>query len=275
MAKKITIPEFKKYKQEGRRFTMCTVYDYITASIVNESEIHCILVGDSIGQIVYGLSDTTPVTLDQIIMATQAVVKGAPDTFIIADLPFGSYNISCEQAIASANRLMKEGGCDCVKLEGGLEMADKIAAIVKSGTPVMGHIGLTPQTAASSGGMRIQGKTPQEANKLFEDIKAIEASGAFACLVECVPSSVGKALNAALEIPMFSGGAGPSGQGFGLNFYDMLGLTRQFNPKFVKRYGDLRTFIVEALNTFVEDVNSGAYPTSEHCYNIKVEGYEE
>ncbi len=273
MAKKMTISDFKRYKQENRRYTMITVYDHITAVIVNESKIESILVGDSIGNIVFGLNSTTPVTLDQMIPAVQAVVKGAPDTFIVGDLPFGSYNISCEQAIESANRLMKEGGCDCVKLEGGIEMADKISAIVKSGTPVMGHIGLTPQTASSFGGMKVQGRTPETANKLIEDIKSIEKAGAFACLVECVPVSVGKAMNEAVEIPIFSGGAGPDGNGYGQNFYDMFGMFKTFSPKFVKKYLDLYEPMLHALNDFHEDVINGVYPSPEQSYNIDVNGF--
>lgn len=273
MAKKITIPEFKLYKQENRRYTMITVYDYVTARLVDESKIESILVGDSLGNIVYGLDSTTPVTLDMMILSIQAVVRGAPNTFIVGDMPFGSYNESCEQAIRSANRLIKEGGCDCVKLEGGIEMADKISAIVKSGTPVMGHIGLTPQTAAASGGMKVQGRTYETAQKLIEDIVAIEQAGAFSCLVECVPVSVGKAMNEAVSIPLFSGGAGPDGSGFGLNFYDMFGFFGRA-PKFVKHYAELRETFIEGLNAFRDDVNNKIYPSPEQCYNMKVEGFE-
>ncbi len=273
MAKKITIPEFKIYKQENRRFTMLTVYDYTTAKIVDESNVEAILVGDSIGNIVYGFDSTTPVTLDMMILATRAVVKGAPNTFIVGDLPFGTYNVSCQQAIESANRMMKEGGCDCVKLEGGIEMADKIEAIVKSGTPVMGHIGLTPQTAASAGGMKVQGKTPETAKKLIEEIKAIEKAGAFCCLVECVPVGVGKAMSEAVEIPMFSGGSGPYGTGHGQNFYDMFGFFGRA-PKFVKHFGEYREQFVKGLNEFRDDVNNKVYPAPEQCYNVVVEGFE-
>ena len=274
MVKKLTIRDFKTMRQENRRFAMITVYDYITASLVNASSCEAILVGDSIGNIVYGLSSTTPVTIDMIIPAAAAVVRAAPDTFIIGDLPFGVYNESCEQAIASANRLMKETGCDCVKLEGGTEMADKIAAIVKSGTPVMGHIGLTPQTASSIGGLKVQGKTLEDANKLIEDIKAVEAAGAFACLIECVPVVVGDKMINSVKIPVFSGGAGPNGNGYGLNFYDMLGMFKSFAPKFVKRYAELYDPILSCLNSFHEEVMSKAYPSEEHSYNIKVEGLE-
>jgi 3-methyl-2-oxobutanoate hydroxymethyltransferase len=272
MAKKMTIADFKRYKQENKRYTMITTYDYTTATMVNESKIETILVGDSLGNCVLGLGSTVPVTLDQMITVIAAVVKGAPDTFIIGDMPFGTYNVSCEQAVATANRIMKESGCDCVKLEGGADMADKIAAIVKSGTPVMGHIGLTPQTAMALGGMKLQGKNLESVQKLIDDVKAVEAAGAFACVVECVPAMVGKALNEAVKIPIFSGGAGPDCTGYGMNFMDMMGMFRDFTPKFVKRYANLREVMVNSLNQFHSDVETHIFPAPENCYNTKVEG---
>ena len=274
MAKrKITLPDFAKVKEENRKFTMITCYDYTIASLVNQTPIDMILVGDSVGNMVYGYNGTVPVTLDQMIYATQGVVKGAPNTFIVGDLPFGTYNQSCEQAIASATRLMKEGGCDCVKLEGGLEMADKIKAIVDAGIPVMGHIGLTPQSQAAMGGLKVQGKSNKQADKLVADIKAIEAAGAFCCVVECVPKVVGEAMCDAVEMPVFAGGPCMKAMGQGQNFYDMMGFQGTFVPKFAKHYAELQQVILDALTAFHQDVLDGKYPTPENCYDIEVAGY--
>lgn len=274
MAKKFTVSDFKRVREEGRRFSMITCYDYTIASLVDKSTVDGILVGDSIGNVVYGYKGTNPVTMDQMVLAIQAVVRGAPNTFILGDLPFGSYNISCEQAVENANRLMKEGGCDCVKLEGGVEVADKIEAIVKSGTPVMGHIGVTPQTAASIGGMRIQGKTIDTAKKLLDDILAIEAAGACACGIECVPNCVGELLDAAVSIPVFSAGAGPKAQGFGFNFFDLNGFFQDFKPKFCRKYADIGVEIIDALNRFHDDIISCAFPGPQDALDIDIPGLD-
>ncbi len=271
--KKISIPDFAVCKEENRKFVMITCYDYTIASLVDQSPVEMILAGDSVGNMVYGYDGTVPVTMDQMVYTIQAVVKGAPHTFIVGDLPFGSYNRSREQAIESATRLMKEGGCDCVKLEGGAEMADKIEAIVRAGIPVMGHIGLTPQTASVMGGMKVQGKSSAAADKLVEDIKAIEKAGAFCCIVECVPECVGEAMCEAVSIPVLSGGPCKKALGQGQNFYDMMGFLGTFVPKFAKHYAELQKTILDALSEFHEDCLSGVYPSSENCYHVEVPGY--
>ncbi len=275
MAKKITVPDFRRYKEEGRHYTQVTVYDYTMAKIVNESKIESILVGDSIGNVIYGYETTTPVTMEQMILAVQAVVAGAPDTFIVGDMPFGSYNVSDEQAIMNATRLIKEGGCDCVKMEGGRDTAPRIAAVVNAGIPVMGHIGLTPQTAAATGGLRVKGKNLEDAKRLYEDIQLLEEAGAFACVVECVPVGVCKRMNEAVKIPVFGGGCGSGATGNGLNFYDMFGIFGEFTPKFAKKYAELRQVFIDGLNAFHEDVITEAYPTRENSYNTVVEGFDE
>lgn len=272
--KKVRITDFAQLKESGRKFTMITCYDYTIAKLVDQSAVEMILVGDSVGNMVYGYNGTVPVTLDQMVYATQAVVRGAPNTFVVGDLPFGSYNVSCEQAITSANRLMKEAGCDCVKLEGGVKMADKIRAIVDSGTPVMGHIGLTPQTVAAMGGMKVQGKSGDAAERLMKDIRAIEKAGAFCCVVECVPRVVGEALCKAVNIPVLSGGPCTSAACHGQNFYDMLGFEGTFVPKFAKHYAELQETIIHALNCFHQDVSDGIYPAPENCYDVEVPGYQ-
>ncbi len=271
--KKITVPEFLEAKENNRRFVMITCYDYTIASLVEKSPIEMILVGDSVGNMVYGYNGTVPVTMEQMVLAVKAVTTGAPTTFVVGDLPFGSYNISCEQAVSNANRLIKEGGCDCVKLEGGAEMADKIAAIVRAGIPVMGHIGLTPQTASAMGGLRVQGKTSAIADKLMEDIKAIEKAGAFCCVVECVPKCVGEAICDAVRIPILSGGPCQKALGQGQNFYDMLGFAGKFVPKFARHYAELQQVILDAMAAFHQDCMDGTYPSEENCYDVEVPGY--
>jgi 3-methyl-2-oxobutanoate hydroxymethyltransferase len=188
-------------------------------------------------------------------------------------MPFGSYNVSCEQAIETANRTMKEGGCDCVKLEGGVNMADKIAAIVKSGIPVLGHIGLTPQSISALGGFKVQGASRDAADKLVKDAVAVADAGAFAICLECMPSVVAKKITETIGIPTMGIGAGPHCSGQELNLYDMCGLFGDFKPKFVKHYAQLRAPIVEALNAFYDETVNGGFPTPEYSYNAKIEGY--
>ncbi|WMJ75967.1 MULTISPECIES: 3-methyl-2-oxobutanoate hydroxymethyltransferase [unclassified Sedimentibacter] len=274
MKKKMTIMDFKKFKEEGRKFSYVTAYDYTTASIVNESNCEIILVGDSLGMIMLGYSGTTPVTMDDMVHHIRPVVKGAPETFIVGDMPFGSYNVSKEQAIMSANRLIKETGCDCVKLEGGVEMADTIAAMVKAGIPVMGHIGLTPQTATSLGGFRVQGGTPESAAKLIEDAKALEKAGCFSMVLECVPKGVAKTLTEAIKIPVLGIGAGPYVDCQVLVTQDLLGMYGDFKPKFVKLFKNIRKEMVEGLNEFHKETLEGTFPSAEYSFNAKVEGYE-
>lgn len=275
MAKaKVKVPDFSTLKQSGRKYTMITCYDYTIASLVDTSDVEMILVRDSLGNMVYGYNGTVPVTLDQMVFAVQGVVRGAPNNFIVGDLPFGTYNVSNEQAIESANRLMKEGGCDCVKLEGGGEMAPRIKAIVDAGIPVMGHIGLTPQTASAMGGMMVQGKSSAAAEKLINDIKAIEAAGAFCCVVECVPECVGEAMCDAVDMPVLSGGPCTKAAIHGQNFYDMVGFLGTFVPKFARHYAELQGVILDALNTFHKDIGEGTYPAPENCYRVQVPGFE-
>ena len=272
--KKMTVLDFQKYKEEGRRFSYTTAYDYTMANIVNESSVEVMLCGDSLGMIVKGTSGTVGVTMDEMIFHTRNVVRGAPDTFIVGDLPFGSYQVSDEQAVENACRLMMESSCDCVKLEGGKEVCSRIRAIVQAGVPVMGHIGLTPQSASSLGGFKCQGVTPEGAQALIEDAKALEAAGVFSIVVECVPVGVGKALQEAVRIPILGAGAGPYVACQWLNFYDMLGIFGEFKPKFCKQYRQLRADIVSALDEFHAETLSGAFPSQEFCYNKVVPGYE-
>lgn len=272
---KMTITDFKKYKEEGKIFTYVTAYDYTTASIVNDSECEVILVGDSLGMIMLGYPGTTAVTVDDMIHHIRPVVKGAPDTFIVGDMPFGSYNVSKEQGIETANRIYKETECDCVKLEGGVEMVETIKGIVTAGIPVMGHIGLTPQTAGSLGGFKVQGTTPESARQLVEDAKKIEEAGAFSLVLECVPKGVAKAITEAIKIPVLGIGAGPYVDCQVLVTQDLLGMYGDFQPKFVKLFGNIRKAMVDGLNQFHKESVSGEFPSDEYSFNKKVEGFQE
>ena len=269
--KKMTILDFKKYKEEGRKFSFVTAYDYTTATIVDESDNEIILVGDSLGMIMLGYDSTVPVTMEDMIHHIKPVVKGAPNTFIIGDMPFGSYNESIEQAIHNATRLTKETNCDCVKLEGGASVVETVRAIVKAGVNVMGHIGLTPQTASSVGGFKVQGGTPESALQLIKDAQALEEAGAFAIVLECVPVGVGKAVSEAVKVPILGIGAGPHVDCQVLVTQDLLGMYGNFKPKFVKLYANIREQMVAGLNKFHEETLSGEFPTPEYSFNKAVE----
>ena len=271
--KKCTTKDFLRYKQEGQKWTWTICYDYTFAGIVDESKTEMILVGDSLGHVITGDGSTIPVTLDIIIHHIRSVVKGAPNTFVVGDMPFGTYNVSNEQAIATANRIMQEGGSDCVKHEGGEKMAPRIRAIVDAGIPVMAHIGLTPQSISQLGGFKVQGKDSSVADQLLADALAVEEAGAFGICLECMPVGVAKKITETVKIPCCGIGAGIYCDGQELNMYDMTGLFKDLKPKFVKHYAELRQPMVDALNAFYEDTVNGTFPTPEYSYNAKVEGY--
>ena len=274
MKKKISIPEIKSCRQRAEKYSMVTGYDYTTATIINASSIEMVLVGDSLGMVMMGYDSTVPVTMEDMIHHIRAVVKGAPQTLVVGDMPFGSYNVSIEQAVHNANRLMKEGGCDCVKLEGGSEMVDTIHAIVRAGIPVMGHIGLTPQSISALGGFKVQGKSLAAAQKLVADAQAIEAAGAFMIVVECVPAVVGKTITDSVTIPTMGIGAGVDCDCQILILHDMLGMYADLAPKFVKKYANLREVMVAALEDFHDEVSSKSFPSEEFSYNTKIEGMQ-
>ncbi|MDO4552995.1 MAG: 3-methyl-2-oxobutanoate hydroxymethyltransferase [Bacillota bacterium] len=272
MAKtKMTLGDFKKFKAEGKKFSYVTAYDYTTASIVNESDVNIILVGDSLGMIMLGYKGTESVTMEDMIHHIRPVVKGAPDTWIVGDMPFGSYQVSNEQAASNAIRLIKETNCDCVKLEGGVEMLDRIKAIVGAGINVMGHIGLTPQTASSLGGFKVQGGTPESAAKLVKDAMELEKAGCFSIVLECVPSVVGKAVSEAVEIPILGIGAGPYVDCQVLVTQDLLGMYGDFKPKFVKQFAQIRKAMVDGLNDFHKETVEGTFPSPEYSFNKAVD----
>jgi 3-methyl-2-oxobutanoate hydroxymethyltransferase len=264
--KKTTIPSFRDLKARGAKVTMITVYDYPFARLVDHSQAELILVGDSLGMVIQGLEQTNPVTLDEMIYHVRAVRRGAPNTLVVGDMPFMSYQISPEQALASAGRILKEGGADCVKMEGGKDFAPYVTKIVKAGIPVIGHIGLTPQSASALGGFTVQGRTPEDAEQLIADAQALDRAGVFAIVLECIPAGVAKVITASVEAVTIGCGAGPHVDGHNLNAYDILGLFEKFVPKFVKQYKSLAPEIIAGFDGFTADVRSGDYPAPEHCF---------
>jgi len=262
---KVTIQKLEKMKADGEKISMITSYDYATACVVNQAGIEIILVGDSLMMTVMGENTTVPCTIEEMIHHIKAVVAGAPDPMIVGDMVFGSYNVSEQQAIESANRMMKEGRCDVVKLEGGREMAHIVKAIVDSGTPVMGHIGLTPQTASKMGGFKVQGKG-EAAREVLADALAIQEAGAFSIVVEGVPEALGKLITAKLDIPVIGIGAGRYTDGQVMVFHDMLGFFDKFVPKFVKQYLHLNEEIKGALGEYKDDVRKGTFPGDDNVF---------
>ena len=268
MARK-NIFDFFEMKRNGEQISWITAYDFPTASLVEQAGIDMILVGDSVGMVVYGYSGTIPVTMDQMIYHTEAVRRGAPGVFIVGDMPFLSYQKSVEDAITNAGRFYKEAGVDAIKLEGGKRVAPQIRGIVDSGMVVIGHIGLTPQSSAQLGGFKTQGNTAEAAMALLEDAKAVEAAGASMLLVEGVPPQTGKLITGALDIPVLGIGAGPYCNGQLLIVSDMLGIFEVFTPKFVKKYANLAEVMRQAFKEYVREVREGKFPTEEHCYKMK------
>ncbi|BCV24868.1 3-methyl-2-oxobutanoate hydroxymethyltransferase [Gelria sp. Kuro-4] len=269
--RKVAIPQLKEMKKTGCKLKMVTAYDYSMASLVDKSEIEMILVGDSLGMVVLGYEGTVPVTMEDMIHHIRSVVKGAAHTLVVGDMPFMSYNISREEAIRNAGRLMKEGGADCVKLEGGQEMATIVRAIVDAGIPVMAHIGLTPQTASALGGFKVQGKDAARAAKLLADAQALEEAGAFAIVLECIPAQLARLITEKLSIPTIGIGAGPWCDGQVLVTHDMLGLFDRFVPKFVKQYANVGKVILEAFQAYAQEVNASTFPDMEHSFTMKEE----
>ena len=263
---KITIQKLQKMKDNNEPISMTTAYDYPAAYFVDKAGIEIILVGDSLAMTILGLDSTVPVTMDEMLHHIRPVVKGAPNPLIVGDLPFGSYNVSKERAIMNATRFMKEGGCDVVKLEGGTEVAETVKAIVDAGIPVMGHIGLTPQTASKLGGFKVQGKSLDAVQSLVDDALALEKAGAFSLVIECVPEEVSKLITHKVSIPTIGIGAGRYCDGQVLVFHDMLGLFEKFIPKFVKKYANLGEDIVQALEEFKREVKDGDFPAQEHVF---------
>ncbi len=271
---KNTVATFKKAKAEGKKLSMLTAYDYSTASLMDQAGINGILVGDSLGNVVLGYEDTVSVTMEDMIHHGAAVSRGAKNTLVVIDMPFMSYQASVCDAVRNAGRLMKEGRANAVKLEGGLEVVPQVRAIVQAGIPVMGHIGLTPQSINAFGGYKVQGKDEANARRLLAEAKALEEAGAFAVVMECVPSALAEKITKEIRIPTIGIGAGAGCDGQILVYQDLLGMFSDFTPKFVKRYANIGEAMKEAFRSYMEEVQSGAFPGPEHGYGIANEVIE-
>lgn len=263
---KKTVVTFHKAKAEGRKLTMLTAYDYSTAKLIDEAGVDSILVGDSLGNVMLGYDSTIPVTMEDMIHHGAAVSRGAKEALVVVDMPFMSYQVSVEEAVRNAGRLMQEGHCGAVKLEGGREVCPQIRAIVNAGIPVMAHLGLTPQSIHAFGGHRVQGKTEEAARRLLEDAKLVQEAGAFSVVLEAIPSSLAKLITESLAIPTIGIGAGGDCDGQVLVYQDMLGMFSDFKPKFVKQYANVGQVMKEAFGAYIEEVQSGAFPAREHEY---------
>ena len=266
---KNTAATFAAAKAKGEKLSMLTAYDYSTAKLEDESGINGILVGDSLGNVVLGYEDTVSVTMEDMIHHGAAVARGAKNALVVVDMPFMSYEVTVEEAVRNAGRLMKEGRAGAVKLEGGVRVAEQIRAIVKAGIPVMGHIGLTPQSINVFGGFKVQGKSEEAARALLADAKAAEEAGAFAVVIEAVPAALAQMITDAVSIPTIGIGAGAGCDGQILVYQDMLGMFSDFTPKFVKRYANVGEVMRDAFANYAAEVASGAFPTEEHTYKIK------
>ena len=265
---KNTILTFKDFKNQNKKICMLTAYDYSTAKLFDECNINGILIGDSLGMVIKGDEDTLGVTVDDIIYHTKAVKKGAKNALIVADMPFLSYHVSTEDAVLNAGRLMKEGGANAVKLEGGVNIADKIKAIVDAQIPVMGHLGLTPQSINAFGGFRVQGKTEEAAKTLIEDAKRLEEAGVFSIVLEGIPAKVAELITNAVSVPTIGIGAGKGCDGQILVYQDMLGMFSDFVPKFVKQYANIGCVMREAIQSYIKEVQDGSFPEEKHTYKI-------
>jgi len=268
---KITITTLRKMKEDGKKISMLTAYDYPTAKMMDEMGIEMILVGDSLGMVVLGYESTLPVTMEEMLHHAKAVMRGVTRTLVVADLPFLSYQISKEEALRNAGRFVQEAGVPTVKLEGGREMAETISYLVRAGIPVMGHLGLTPQMVNQFGGFKVQGKTKEAAGILLQDAKILEEAGVFAIVLEAVPASLAKKISAELTIPTIGIGAGHDCDGQVLVTNDMLGLYEDFTPKFVKQYAKLHGQMKEAIKLYKAEVEKGLFPAAEHSFDLSQE----
>jgi len=267
--KKVTVSSFIEAKKSKEKISMLTAYDYSTAKVLDESGVDSLLVGDSLGMVMLGYENTLQVTVDDIIHHCRAVARGAKRAMVIGDMPFLSYHINIEDTIRNAGRIITEGYAHAVKLEGGREVVDKVRAIINAQIPVVGHLGLTPQSVNMFGGFKVQGKTEEQAKKIIEDALMLQEAGVFAIVLECVPEKLASIITEKLEIPTVGIGAGKYCDGQVLVTQDMLGMYTDFTPKFVKKYANLRGEIQSASKQYIDEMKSGAFPGSEHVFSIE------
>ncbi len=271
---KNTVATARQQKKDGDKITMLTAYDYSTAKLMDESGINMLLVGDSLGMVMLGYEDTISVTMEDMIHHTAAVSRGAKNALVVGDMPFMSYQASIYDAVTNAGRLMKEGRCNAVKLEGGASVCPQIKAITESSIPVMAHIGLTPQSINAFGGFKVQGKSEEAAKKLLEEAKAVEEAGAFAVVLECVPAKLAALISEKISIPTIGIGAGAGCDGQVLVYQDMLALFSDFKPKFVKHFADVGSLMKEGFKAYIKEVKEGTFPAEEHTFKIDDEVIE-
>lgn len=267
MGRKMTVPEVRSMKERGEKIVCLTAYDYCFARILDQSGVDLLLVGDSLGSVVQGHDSTLPVTVDDIIYHTRAVIRGRKRALVVSDMPFMTFQLGVDEAKRNAGRLIQEGGAESVKLEGGVTQAATIEALVKMGVPVMGHVGLTPQSVHQFGGYRIQGRGEADARNILDDALAVEQSGAFAVVLEGIPVQLAREITRRVSIPTIGIGAGMHCDGQILVVHDMLGLFDDFTPKFVKRYANLKETIGGAVQSYMEEVRTEAFPAEEHTFH--------
>jgi 3-methyl-2-oxobutanoate hydroxymethyltransferase len=265
-AQPLSIHDLQAFKERGERFAMLTAYDYLTAQILDEAGVPVLLVGDSLGMVMLGYDSTVPVTVDEMLHHTKAVRRGARHALVVGDMPFMSYQGSADDGLRNAGRFLKEAGATAVKLEGGGPVVDLTARLVGSGIPVMGHLGLTPQSVNQLGGFKVQGREADAAERIVADARELADAGAFSVVLECVPAELGKRVTESIPVPTIGIGAGPDTDGQVLVIHDLLGLTGGRLPRFVKAYTDLRGVVTDAAKAFQAEVSSGDYPGPEHTY---------
>jgi len=265
--KRVTIPDILERKQNGERITVLTAYDYTFARIIDGAGVDMILVGDSLGSIVSGYDHTLPVTMDEMVYHTRAVSRGTERALLVADMPFLSYQVDAAEARRNAGRLIKEGGAQAVRIEGGELVAETIRSIVAMDIPVMGHVGLTPQSVHRMGGFKVQGKAVEQAEQILADARAVADAGAFAVTLECVPAPLAERISAELAIPTIGIGAGPHCDGQVLVIHDILGLCDKYSPKFVKRFADVGDTVRAGIEAYIREVNYGSFPAPEHSFS--------
>ncbi len=272
---KVTILDVQQAKKNDRKLVMVTAYDYPFGLMADQAGVDIVLVGDSLGMVVMGMDGTVAVTMEHMIHHIRAVVQGCKNPLVVGDMPFMSYNTGIRDAIINAGRLMKEGGCDVVKLEGGVDFAPTVKAIVTAGIPVQGHIGLTPQTASALGGFKMQGKDVAAAGKIIDDARALEDVGVFSIILEAVPAPLGKLVARAVKVPVIGIGAGSDVDGQVLVTHDMIGLFDKFVPKFVKQYANIRETIIAAIGEYKKDVQEVNFPSAAHSFKMPAETLEQ
>ncbi len=266
-----TIQSFKTAKEKGDRITMLTAYDFTTASLLDEAGVDCLLVGDSLGMVMLGYENTLKVTMDDMIHHTKAVARGTQNALLIGDMPFLSYHVSVEEAVRNAGRFVQEGGAQAVKLEGGLSVVDKIRAIIKAQIPVLGHLGLTPQSVNAMGGFKLQGKDVETARQMIDDALLLQDAGVFGIVLECVPDGLARIITEKLDIPTIGIGAGAQCDGQVLVIQDLLGMFRKMRPKFVKTFTQGGDTTVSAVKDYIDEVRNGTFPAREHTFHMDEE----